>query len=600
MLKASGVTDAQALFTSDEAAANRPALVVTPAAGQPVGRRRLDADLAVPEGSTAVFGVRLIAQPAADVTVTVAKQPGGDADLTAATTSLTFTPANWASEQLVSVAAAEDADATSGSAVYTLSTPDGQSVSVFASEVENDTGVTTVSLRARDDAYVRDGTYAGQNFGAATDLVVKRSANVGNSRESLLTFDLASVGTISGAKLRLFGRLSDTTSASLVTTVYPASGAAWAESAVTWNNRPAAGPTAPRDGHRRGHHGQVVRAGRQRLPAGREGRGTQPRHVRAAQPRRQRRPDAVRQRRGGREPAGTPRDLGDGADGVEDEVSEWPKSRRCGGFSAARCNHSFARRRPHGFVALPPASTSSSLLLDQGPMARPPDISHGCFCVRSALRIVRASGAGQSGGRHLVRSVPVAHDSSHDRGGPDEAPNIGRRDAVLVDKIRSRASLRRNRPRHGGEARGRRPHPPGPHRQPGRHARHGRRVPPRALVEIAWADGHVSEAERDAIFDLAIGRGVAPDSTDMAQLRQWLTAQPPPLQVFECALDTIRLGLSVLPPDEAQQRVTAMINACKEVARASGGLDRLLALPSVTSPQARSTLAEIRIRMGAT
>jgi uncharacterized tellurite resistance protein B-like protein len=118
------------------------------------------------------------------------------------------------------------------------------------------------------------------------------------------------------------------------------------------------------------------------------------------------------------------------------------------------------------------------------------------------------------------------------------------------------------------------------------------------LVEVAWADGHASEAERDAIVRIATQRGVAPDSPDMAQLLQWLKAQPPH-DLFEAALDTIKLCLSVLPADVAQQRVAAMINDCREVAQAAGGLERLISLRGIISPHERSVLGEIKSRLAA-
>ena len=43
---------------------------------------------------------------------------------------------------------------------------------------------TTVTLTSNTSAYVRDGTYANQNFGGATELLAKRSANAGTTRES--------------------------------------------------------------------------------------------------------------------------------------------------------------------------------------------------------------------------------------------------------------------------------------------------------------------------------------------------------------------------------------------------------------------------------
>ena len=68
------------------------------------------------------------------------------------------------------------------------------------------TAVATFAAAA--DAYVRDGTYAGQNFGTATDLVVKRSATLGNTRETYLRFGLSGLGDVVDGKLRLFGRSS--------------------------------------------------------------------------------------------------------------------------------------------------------------------------------------------------------------------------------------------------------------------------------------------------------------------------------------------------------------------------------------------------------
>ena len=94
MLKATGTTDAQALFNSDENAAGRPELVVRHAVAPQAQALVVSAsNVTVPEGGSASFTVKLAAQPAADVTVTVARQ-SGDADLTGGGT-LVFTAANW-------------------------------------------------------------------------------------------------------------------------------------------------------------------------------------------------------------------------------------------------------------------------------------------------------------------------------------------------------------------------------------------------------------------------------------------------------------------------------------------------------------------------
>jgi hypothetical protein len=97
-----------------------------------------------------------------------------------------------------------------------------------------------LSLRAAADAYVRDGaTYANTNFGASAKLQLKR-AGAGWYRESFLRFDLSKVGSVSSAKLRLFGKLDNTRSASVGFQVYGSADTTWNESAMTFNNRPAA------------------------------------------------------------------------------------------------------------------------------------------------------------------------------------------------------------------------------------------------------------------------------------------------------------------------------------------------------------------------
>jgi hypothetical protein len=241
VLKANGVTDAQALFASDEAAANRPELVVAPVVAVPPAIVVSTPTLAVPEGSVAVLDVRLASEPAVDVTVSVTKQPGGDPDLTASKGSLTFTPVNWAVAQSVHVSAAEDADATSGSALYTLVAPGGEPAAVVVTEVENDAPVTNVPLRATADAYVQGGTYATTNFGSAADLVVKHSLSTTYVRETYISFDLSAVADVSTAKLRLFGRLTTSINPTLTTWVHPVSDATWTESGINWDNRPTMG-----------------------------------------------------------------------------------------------------------------------------------------------------------------------------------------------------------------------------------------------------------------------------------------------------------------------------------------------------------------------
>ncbi|WP_344888785.1 glycoside hydrolase family 48 protein [Nonomuraea antimicrobica] len=112
-----------------------PALVVSPTT------------LSVPEAGTASFGVRLSQAPSSNVTVSVARA-SGDADLTVSGgATRTFTSSNWNTAQNVTLAAAEDADTTSGSAVFRVSATGYTPVDVTASEADNDVG--------GDNEYVR-------------------------------------------------------------------------------------------------------------------------------------------------------------------------------------------------------------------------------------------------------------------------------------------------------------------------------------------------------------------------------------------------------------------------------------------------------------
>ena len=112
------------------------------------------------------------------------------------------------------------------------------------------------------------------------------------------------------------------------------------------------------------------------------------------------------------------------------------------------------------------------------------------------------------------------------------------------------------------------------------------------LVEVAWVDGDVSHAERDAILQIAKQRGVAPGSADYRQLLDWL-AHRPSEEVFRTAMEAIRIGLSVLPPDESEQRIATIIKACEDVAQAAGGIAELLHLDRISYSES-AVIAAIR------
>ena len=94
--------------------------------------------VAVPEGGTATFTARLSSAPSSNVTVNTTRT-SGDSDLSVASgASLTFTPSNWDTPQTVTLAAAQDADAVSGTAVFTVGGPGVTPATVEASEIDDD------------------------------------------------------------------------------------------------------------------------------------------------------------------------------------------------------------------------------------------------------------------------------------------------------------------------------------------------------------------------------------------------------------------------------------------------------------------------------
>src|SRR6266545_3817587 len=99
----------------------------------------------------------------------------------------------------------------------------------------------TTTLNPIADAYVEGGAWANDNFGTSTGLFTQTSNNATSSYDSYLKFDTSStggVGSVASAKLRISASLSG---GSIGMSVYAVSDTSWAETAITWNNKPARG-----------------------------------------------------------------------------------------------------------------------------------------------------------------------------------------------------------------------------------------------------------------------------------------------------------------------------------------------------------------------
>ncbi len=141
------------------------------------------AALAVPEGGEASYGVRLATLPTGSVTVKVAQSADGarDADLAVtAGASLTFTTANWNTDQTVTIAAAEDPDGTIGTATFEHRAAGGGYdrvvAELVASELDNDGGIvlTATELVVDEGGEASYGVQLATQPGAAVTVAVAR------------------------------------------------------------------------------------------------------------------------------------------------------------------------------------------------------------------------------------------------------------------------------------------------------------------------------------------------------------------------------------------------------------------------------------------
>ena len=74
------------------------------------------------------------------------------------------------------------------------------------------------------------------------------------------------------------------------------------------------------------------------------------------------------------------------------------------------------------------------------------------------------------------------------------------------------------------------------------------------LVQVAWAEGAVTDGERATVLRLAKERGIEPTSPAYAQLDAWLSQRPVDA-LFDAAIEAIKSGLSVLTPEERADRI---------------------------------------------
>jgi hypothetical protein len=112
------------------------------------------------------------------------------------------------------------------------------------------------------------------------------------------------------------------------------------------------------------------------------------------------------------------------------------------------------------------------------------------------------------------------------------------------------------------------------------------------LVQVAWGEGNVTERERDTVLRLAAARGVEAGTPAHAQLLKWLQERPSD-DLFDTAMEVIRGGLARLPAEQREERLKRLVQACHEVAEASGGLTKMLGFGSGISGEEEAMLEAI-------
>jgi len=108
------------------------------------------------------------------------------------------------------------------------------------------------------------------------------------------------------------------------------------------------------------------------------------------------------------------------------------------------------------------------------------------------------------------------------------------------------------------------------------------------VVQMAWAEGGITPAERDLLVRLARGRGITAGSAADQQLSDWMSRRPSD-EVFSRATRLIRAMLDTGTAAAASMSADDVIKYSESIAAASGGL---FGIGKISSEE-RETLAQI-------
>lgn len=109
------------------------------------------------------------------------------------------------------------------------------------------------------------------------------------------------------------------------------------------------------------------------------------------------------------------------------------------------------------------------------------------------------------------------------------------------------------------------------------------------LVEVAWADGSISEQERSSLLQAAEGRGVKKGSPAHTLLEKWLDLRPDP-QLMEAWVGYVSEVSKSLRAEELARFKARVLGEAQAVAEAAGGL---LGMGAKISEKERMVLQEM-------
>ena len=108
------------------------------------------------------------------------------------------------------------------------------------------------------------------------------------------------------------------------------------------------------------------------------------------------------------------------------------------------------------------------------------------------------------------------------------------------------------------------------------------------VIQTAWAEGGVSQKERDLIVKAARSRGITEGTPCDQQLNMWLSTRPSD-ELFEKTLRAIRTILQAQPADAREASEKDLLSLATAIASASGGIVGFRAV----SDEERQILAHI-------